>query len=96
MRRPLEREREPSRRWPGFTGQVIENDIEDVQGDVAIMMAKHDNIDAQWFFEDSSTFYRRAPFEERHVDLFRRYFNAIAETDGALVVHCAAARTGRA
>lgn len=96
LRRPLEREREPSRRWPGFSGQVIENDIEDIQGDWVILMAKHDKIDAEWFFEDSLSFYRRAPFEDRHVDLFRRYFNAIAETDGALVVHCAAGkdRTG--
>lgn len=96
LRRPLERQREPSRRWPGFSGQVIENDIEDISGDWVTMMAQHERIDAEWFFEDSLAFYRRAPFEDRHIDLFRRYFNAIAETDGALVVHCAAGkdRTG--
>nr|MBP9230909.1 tyrosine-protein phosphatase [Phenylobacterium sp.] len=41
-------------------------------------------------------FYREAPHQPRHVDLFRRYFQALAETNGALVVHCAAGkdRTG--
>ena len=41
-------------------------------------------------------YYRAAPFEERHVDLFSRYFRALAEVDGAVLVHCAAGkdRTG--
>ena len=30
LRRRAERDREPSRRWPGFGAQVIENDIADV------------------------------------------------------------------
>jgi len=96
LRRPLERQREPSKRWEGFSGQVIENDIEDIHGDWATQMASAPNIDANWFYEDSIGFYRKGPFEARHVDLFRRYFQALAETDGAVVVHCAAGkdRTG--
>jgi protein tyrosine/serine phosphatase len=41
-------------------------------------------------------YYRRAPFEPRHIDLFSRYFRTLAEADGAIVVHCAAGkdRTG--
>src|SRR5207248_694977 len=41
-------------------------------------------------------YYRKAPFDERHVDLFSRYFAALAELDGPMLIHCAAGkdRTG--
>ena len=96
LRRRRERDREPSRRWPGFSGQVIENDIEGVETDWAEGIAAAQRVDAEWFRQDSLGFYREAPHAPRHVDLFRRYFRAIAETQGALVVHCAAGkdRTG--
>jgi protein tyrosine/serine phosphatase len=53
-------------------------------------------VDAQWFFEDAMAYYRRAPFEPRHLDLYSRYFRTLASADGAIVVHCAAGkdRTG--
>ena len=40
--------------------------------------------------------YRRLPFEDAHVDLFRRYFHALGESDGPVLIHCAAGkdRTG--
>lgn len=96
LRRRRERDREPSRRWPGFDGQVIENDIEGVEVDWAEGIAAAPRVDAAWFREDSLGFYREAPHQPRHVDLFRRYFQALAETEGAIVVHCAAGkdRTG--
>ena len=96
LRRRRERDREPSRRWPGFDGQVIENDIEGVEVDWAEGIAAAQRVDAAWFREDSLGFYREAPHQPRHVDLFRRYFRALGESDGALVVHCAAGkdRTG--
>lgn len=96
LRRRRERDREPSRRWPGFAGQVIENDIEGVEVDWAEGIAAAERVDAAWFREDSLGFYREAPHQPRHVDLFRRYFRALGEGEGALVVHCAAGkdRTG--
>ena len=96
LRRRRERDREPSRRWPGFDGQVIENDIEGVEVDWAEGIAAAERVDAAWFRQDSLGFYREAPHQPRHVDLFRRYFRALAEREGALVVHCAAGkdRTG--
>ena len=96
LRRRRERDREPSRRWSGFAGQVIENDIEGVEVDWAEGIAAAERVDADWFRQDSLGFYREAPHQPRHVDLFRRYFQALAETNGALVVHCAAGkdRTG--
>jgi protein tyrosine/serine phosphatase len=41
-------------------------------------------------------YYRAAPFEARHVDLFRRYFEILATTEGPVLIHCAAGkdRTG--
>ena len=44
----------------------------------------------------SREWYRRGPFEPRIVDLYRRYFEALAETGGPVLVHCAAGkdRTG--
>jgi protein tyrosine/serine phosphatase len=41
-------------------------------------------------------YYDVAPHEERHIDLYRRWFERLAATDGAVLVHCAAGkdRTG--
>jgi protein tyrosine/serine phosphatase len=41
-------------------------------------------------------YYRAAPFDPRYVDLYGRYFRALADTEGAVLVHCAAGkdRTG--
>lgn len=96
LRRLREREREPSRRWEGFAGTVIENDLEGSYADWAEALAAAQSVTADWFYQDSLTYYRNGPFEARHVDLFRRYFQTLAEADGALVVHCAAGkdRTG--
>ena len=40
--------------------------------------------------------YRRIPYEAPHLDLFSRYFRALADSDGAVLIHCAAGkdRTG--
>lgn len=96
LRRPRERDREPSRRWDGFSGEVIQNDLEGQYADWAEALVTGETIDAAWFFRDSLAYYERAPHEPRHIDLFRRYFQALADAEGAMVVHCAAGkdRTG--
>jgi protein tyrosine/serine phosphatase len=40
--------------------------------------------------------YRRLPLAPEHIDLYGRYFEALAETDGPVLIHCAAGkdRTG--
>ena len=97
VRRPGERERDPSRRPAGFKGQVIQNDEGEAAGD-----------DPWWNFVRSCdlsegafrgyllNYYREAPFVARHVDLFTRYFQALAEAEGPVLIHCAAGkdRTG--
>ena len=96
LRRPRERDREPSRRWDGFSGEVIQNDLEGQYADWTEALVTGETIDAAWFFRDSLSYYERAPHEPRHIDLFRRYFQALADAEGAMVVHCAAGkdRTG--
>jgi protein tyrosine/serine phosphatase len=95
LRRPEERAREPGRRWPGFSGLIIENDIAEIsQRDASAAFAEGVGS----FRGGSRDFYRRAPFEPRYVDLFSRYFRALAEVDGPILIHCASGkdRTGLA
>ena len=96
LRRADERAREPAKRWPGFAAAVVENDILSDHADWAILMKDLPAITPQWFYDDSKGYYERAPFEPRHIDLFRRYFETLAALEGPLVVHCAAGkdRTG--
>ena len=96
LRRPMERGREPSRRWADFNAHVIENDHEPEGSDWAVLMQKTERVDAQWFREDSLSFYRATPHDPRYVDLFTRYFQTLAATPGAVLVHCSAGkdRTG--
>lgn len=91
LRQPHEREREPSRRWEGFGGKVVENDLVTDHPDWTFKMQDQD-LTAAWFYEDGIGYYERAPHEPRHIDLFARYFHALADSEGALVVHCAAGK----
>jgi protein-tyrosine phosphatase len=95
LRRSEERAREPSKRWPGFGAAVIENDILSDHADWIEAM-RDVEVNAGWFLADGMGYYRRAPFEPRHLDLFRRYFQTLASATGPIVVHCAAGkdRTG--
>ncbi|HET6970373.1 MAG TPA: tyrosine-protein phosphatase, partial [Phenylobacterium sp.] len=96
LRRANEREREPSRRWEGFSAQVIENDIGQDTADEWAEFIKTSDLTPASFHAYMMDYYRHAPFQRRHIDLYRRYFRAVAETDGPVLVHCAAGkdRTG--
>lgn len=95
LRRKVERHRDPSKRHDGFRGHVIENDL-GVEHDPWVEAIKGADLTPDWFRRDSLAFYKVAPLEERHVDLFSRYFHALAEAEGPVLVHCAAGkdRTG--
>jgi len=95
LRRPDERRREPSKRWTGFQAEVVENDIDSQHPDWAEAM-RGVTLTPQWFHDDGVRYYRRGPFEPRHLDLYRRYFHVLAQAQGPIVVHCAAGkdRTG--
>lgn len=96
LRRPGERRDQPSRRPPGFTGQVIESTHDDGAEAPHITFLKTADltIDAgRRFMTDT---YRELPFDPAHLDLFSRYFRALGEADGPVLIHCAAGkdRTG--
>jgi len=95
LRRPAERARDPSLRHEGFMAHVIENDLGE-PGDPWLAALKDSDISADFFRADGVKFYQDAPFEERHLDLFARYFQALAKAGGPVLVHCAAGkdRTG--
>ena len=94
----VERERSPSRRWEGFAASVIENDDHDEGSE------SWDSFMAGWDMEAESyrqfllRYYEEAPHLPRLIDLFTRYFDTLATSDGAVIVHCAAGkdRTGLA
>lgn len=98
LRRPEERARQPSRRWAGFSGVVIENHDDDEGAD----HESWDGFMAQWdltpehFRTYILGYYDRAPFMPRLLDLYAQYFETLASVEGGVVVHCAAGkdRTG--
>jgi protein-tyrosine phosphatase len=94
LRRKPERERDPSRRHPAFEGVVIANDEE--QPDSWHEHIRTSDLTPESFRRYLIGYYRAAPFEPRHIDLFRRYFHTLAEADSAVLIHCAAGkdRTG--
>lgn len=96
LRRPLERDAEPTPRPPGFSGQVIDCDFGDRAEAPHVAFLREtdltpDSVTA--FFLD---YYTHAPFEPRHLELFRRYFEALRTLDGPVLIHCTAGkdRTG--
>ena len=96
LRRPNERRREPSRRPHGFAGQVIESDLGDVDDDPWWSFVRQSDLSEDAFRSYLMDYYRKAPFEPRHIDLYARYFQVLGEAEGAVLIHCAAGkdRTG--
>ncbi len=96
LRRAGERTRDPSKRHPAFRGQVIDNDLGDEDEDSWITHVRDSDLTEASFRDYLFGYYRAAPFEERHIDLFSRYFRALTDVDGAVLIHCAAGkdRTG--
>jgi protein tyrosine/serine phosphatase len=85
LRRSAEREAQPSRRAPGFTGTVIVSDYGPAEGPHAAFLQAGDLSDAaiEKFLLD---YYRGAPFEAAHLELFARAFAAMSR--GPLLIHC--------
>ena len=96
LRRPNERQRDPCRRWDGFAATLIENDIGQVDDDPWHLFIANSDLSEESFRRYMVDYYRDAPFVERHVDLYTRYFQALANADGGVLIHCAAGkdRTG--
>jgi protein tyrosine/serine phosphatase len=96
LRRPSERREQPSRRPANWMGHVIESDHDDGGEAPHITFLKSADLtetSGRAFMTDT---YRRLPFEAAHVDLFSRYFRVLADSEGPVLIHCAAGkdRTG--
>ncbi len=96
LRRPGERRDQPSRRPVGWAGQVLASDL-GADGEaphITFLRTSDLTIDAGRRF--MTEVYRELPFEPAHLDLFARYFRALGEAEGAVLIHCAAGkdRTG--
>lgn len=96
LRRPNERERSPSRRWRDFAATVIENDMGQAEEDPWHVFIRESDLSPRAFTDYMTGYYAEAPFVDRHIDLYGRYFAALAGTDGPVLIHCAAGkdRTG--
>lgn len=96
LRRPGERERNPSKRWKDFAAEVIENNHPEDGDDPWQTFMKNTEITSDSMRAYMLDYYDRAPHEPRHVDLYTRWFRRLGETEGATLVHCAAGkdRTG--
>ena len=95
LRRLAERQRDPSRRHPQFSAEVIVNDDES-QADTWYEHIRTSDLSAEGFGRYMLEYYRDAPFEARHIDLFGRFFDALETADTPVLIHCAAGkdRTG--
>jgi protein tyrosine/serine phosphatase len=97
LRRPGERQRDPARRPADFKGRVIQNDEgEGADDDPWWTFVRSCDLSEQAFRDYLRDYYRTAPFKPRHIDLFTRYFLALAGGEGPMLIHCAAGkdRTG--
>jgi protein tyrosine/serine phosphatase len=95
LRRADERERQPSRRWPGFGGQVIESDLADIDRGWEAHLPGADPT-PEFFDSMMMDWYRAAPFGPRMTHLYGRFFETMAGCDGGVLIHCAVGkdRTG--
>src|SRR5690606_20696213 len=96
LRRSSERAKQPDRLPQGWAGRMVTTDLGGEGEAPHIQFLK-----TQPLTEDSGRrymgqTYERMPFEPSHVALFRDYFDALASSNEAVLVHCAAGkdRTG--
>lgn len=96
LRRPGERRDQPSRRPEGFSGRVIEGGVDDGAEAPHITFLKTADLTPESGRRFMAKTYRTLPFDASHLDVFSRYFQALADQDRAVVIHCAAGkdRTG--
>lgn len=96
LRRSGERERQPSRRPAAFSGHEVLCRHPDPPEDPWLAFVRGSDLTEASFRDYLRGYYRHAPFEPRHIDLFSDYFRQLGRADGAVLIHCAAGkdRTG--
>ena len=96
LRRPRERDNDPNLRPDGFSAALIQCDLGDQAEAPHVAFLRETDLtpeSARAFFLE---YYDKAPFEPRHLELFGRYFAALAADGGPVLIHCTAGkdRTG--
>ncbi|MEA1674645.1 tyrosine-protein phosphatase [Nitrospirillum sp. BR 11163] len=86
LRWPDERRHHPTGPWAGAFA-VVTSDIGGAVDPWPDFLRASD-LSAAALEEYIRRFYAEAAFQARHVDLFARYFQALADGPGALLVHC--------
>jgi len=88
--------RDPSRRWPGFSGRVIENDIGETEADGWQAFMTGSVLTPESVTNYMRNYYDKAALVDRHIDLYSRYFDSLAAEEGPVLIHCTAGkdRTG--
>jgi protein tyrosine/serine phosphatase len=96
LRRCSERRAAPSRRPADFAGVVIEADDDDELESPHLRYLAGPELSAELLKERMLDFYRTAPFDRVHRALFGNALRAVATSQTAVLVHCAAGkdRTG--
>ena len=98
LRRAVERERQPSRRHAACTADIIVTPAspDDLTEAPHIQFLKSRDLTPDASREFMTSAYRRIPYEAPHLELFSRYFKTLADSDGPVLIHCAAGkdRTG--
>jgi protein tyrosine/serine phosphatase len=96
LRRPNERERDPSPHRERLGAEVIVSDAEQEHTVEWLEFLKDSDLSIAAFRRYMLDYYRAAPTDPRYADLYARYFRALAAAEGPVLVHCAAGkdRTG--
>jgi protein tyrosine/serine phosphatase len=97
LRRPAERERYPSRRWADFSARVVEHPgIDGVELPPHLAAFADAGISGAAAKRAMLEIYRGFPIDPMICELYRDFFQTLAEARGAVLVHCAAGkdRTG--
>lgn len=96
LRRPQEREGLPSRRHQDFAARIIQCDVGEHAEAPHLAFLRKTDLSTDSVRDFYLDYYDNAPFEARHRTLFAQYFEALAENDGPVLIHCTAGkdRTG--
>lgn len=96
LRRPIERTKQPSRRPAGFAGRVLVSDLDAVGEAPHITFLKSGDLTPDSGRRFMTGLYGEMAYAPSHLETFSAYFQALADNDGPVLIHCAAGkdRTG--
>ena len=86
LRRASERIRQPTGRWADRCRMISSGHVGD--DDHLWTFLRGSDLSAGSIRGHFIDFYSRLPFDIRYIDLFSRFFDALATTPGPLLVHC--------